>query len=569
MNTSRIFTLGLVAANQATALRARARRATALSALCSLCTLLALPAPAQAALQISANGRHLVDEQGRPFLFNGDSSWSIFAQPSWEDAKLYLQDRADRGFNFLGANLLEHRFSSNPPLNAAGDAPFTGTPFITPNEAYFAHVDSVLSFAAERGIVFQLNVIYLGWVCGDQGWCNEVMAASLSDMREWGRFVGNRYGGYDNIMWSIGGDTDPSPVADKMREVVAGIREFDTDNLMTAHNVRGMQAITPWPDETWLQVNNVFSFRTALYQATQAAWENQPIRPFYLLEGFYENEHGSTSQQLRAQAYWAVLTGGFGVMTGNCPVWHFGYSSTWCGLTDWKSELDQQGSIQMAYYRDLFMSRRWHLLVPDVNGDLLTAGAGSWGAEDYATVAAASDGSSLIAYIPTERSLEFDTSVLTGGQVRVWEYEPADGMATLIGDFPKGLVAIAANSSGDRVIVIDDASIGFAAPGTPLATAAPTAHAVGVRLLQNSPNPFNPSTQIRFELTHASRVRISIFDASGRQLRVLTDESMGAGPHQETWDGRDSSGKELASGVYYCRLQAGTESLGLKLVLLK
>lgn len=524
---------------------------------------------ASGALQVSANGRYLVDMEGRPFLVTGDSAWSLFGEPTMAEIELYLQDRAARGFNFIAASLLEHKFSTNPPLNAEGEPPFTGAPFITPNEAYFARADSILQLADALDIVILLAPVYLGWVCSDQGWCSEVQSASLQDMREWGRFLGARYQDQENILWSIGGDTDPTIVADKLREFVAGVREFDTTHLMTAHNQRGTQAITPWPNESWLEVNNVFSVRQALYQNTLAAWENPVVRPFIMLEGFYENEHQSTAQQLRAQSYWTVLTGGFGTVFGNCPLWHFGYSTSWCGSTDWQSQLGAAGSVQMTHYRALFESRHWQLLVPDVDHQVLTSGYGSWGAEDYSTAAATSDGSSIIVYQPGAGAAEFDTSVLSGDSVRVWSFNPADGAATWLADHASGPVSLPPGPGTDRVLVLDDLDRAFGPPGSPLATSTPPALGPRIRMEQNRPNPFNPSTEIRLDLAERRPVQVTIHDSAGRLVRHLFSGAAGPGPHTLSWDGRDGTGGVVGSGIYYCRLVSGASRLSLKMTLLK
>jgi hypothetical protein len=78
-----------------------------------------------------------------------------------------------------------------------------------------------------------------------------------------------------------------------------------------------------------------------------------------------------------------------------------------------------------------------------------------------------------------------------------------------------------------------------------------------VSLEQNYPNPFNPSTRIVFELPAPAAVRLSVFDASGRRVAVLRDESMTAGRHEVLWDGSDAAGRPAASGVYLYRLETG------------
>ncbi|HSG29350.1 MAG TPA: PKD domain-containing protein, partial [Candidatus Krumholzibacterium sp.] len=75
-------------------------------------------------------------------------------------------------------------------------------------------------------------------------------------------------------------------------------------------------------------------------------------------------------------------------------------------------------------------------------------------------------------------------------------------------------------------------------------------------LAQNHPNPFNPSTTIRFGLSRDSRVSLKIFDTTGRLVRVIVDGSLPAGHYRENWDGLNSRGVPVSSGIYYYRLAA-------------
>jgi hypothetical protein len=88
-------------------------------------------------------------------------------------------------------------------------------------------------------------------------------------------------------------------------------------------------------------------------------------------------------------------------------------------------------------------------------------------------------------------------------------------------------------------------------------------------LRQNSPNPFNPHTVIGYYLPGACRVRLEVFDAAGRSVKVLVDGTQPAGEHEVNWDGRDSRGVMSASGVYFYRLTAGRTALIRKMILLK
>jgi len=85
----------------------------------------------------------------------------------------------------------------------------------------------------------------------------------------------------------------------------------------------------------------------------------------------------------------------------------------------------------------------------------------------------------------------------------------------------------------------------------------------------NHPNPFNPSTTLRFDLVQASNVRLEVLDAGGRSVRVLASGWRDAGTHSVGWDGRDGSGHSVASGVYWSRLVAGPAVATRKMILVR
>jgi hypothetical protein len=88
-------------------------------------------------------------------------------------------------------------------------------------------------------------------------------------------------------------------------------------------------------------------------------------------------------------------------------------------------------------------------------------------------------------------------------------------------------------------------------------------------LLQNIPNPFNPTTVIRFETAQTASVVLRIYDGSGRLVRTLLDGELPASKHEVTWDGRDQHGIAVATGVYFYRLVAGDHRATKRMVLLK
>jgi len=86
---------------------------------------------------------------------------------------------------------------------------------------------------------------------------------------------------------------------------------------------------------------------------------------------------------------------------------------------------------------------------------------------------------------------------------------------------------------------------------------------------QNYPNPFNPATRIAFNLPQLGLVRLTVYDATGARIATLVDKVLPAGRHAIDWNGRNESGKFVASGMYFYRLTTQERALSRKMVLLK
>jgi hypothetical protein len=92
---------------------------------------------------------------------------------------------------------------------------------------------------------------------------------------------------------------------------------------------------------------------------------------------------------------------------------------------------------------------------------------------------------------------------------------------------------------------------------------------VASRLNEPYPNPFNPSTNVSFELAAPGMVRVKIFDARGQVVRDLVRESLPAGRHVMRWDGKTDQGANASSGVYFLRFESGQTVGTKKMTLLK
>jgi hypothetical protein len=93
-------------------------------------------------------------------------------------------------------------------------------------------------------------------------------------------------------------------------------------------------------------------------------------------------------------------------------------------------------------------------------------------------------------------------------------------------------------------------------------TSARPAGAGGTRLLGCFPNPFNPSTTIRYRLEEPAEVRVEIVSVDGARVRALESGARGAGEHLVPWSGETDRGERAASGVYFARLIVGGVAVG-------
>ncbi|NOX87568.1 MAG: T9SS type A sorting domain-containing protein [Calditrichaeota bacterium] len=78
-------------------------------------------------------------------------------------------------------------------------------------------------------------------------------------------------------------------------------------------------------------------------------------------------------------------------------------------------------------------------------------------------------------------------------------------------------------------------------------------------LFQNYPNPFNPQTQIAFNLPERCHVVISVYNLTGKLIKILYNAQTDAGKHQVVWNGLDNTGRTVASGIYIYKLTATNE----------
>ncbi len=137
--------------------------------------------------------------------------------------------------------------------------------------------------------------------------------------------------------------------------------------------------------------------------------------------------------------------------------------------------------------------------------------------------------------------------VLGPGELYTWDFEAlADGTTAITAI---GVYLSTTDGSWFEEVLLPAATVtvgdgGSSVPETPLLQ-------TGLSLW---PNPFNPRTKVSFDLLHAARVNLSVFDVSGRRVAVLLSAHVDAGPLTAEWDGRHADGRAAPGGTYLFRL---------------
>lgn len=387
-----------------------------------------IPAPVYP-LKVSANRRHLVDQNETPFLLTGDSPQALIGKLSEADAAAYMANRVGYGINALWISLLCNKLLTCRDNGDTFDgiAPFT-TPedLSTPNPAYFQRAAAILKLAADMHIAVLLNPIETA------GWLRVLRANGVDKAFRYGRYLGERFRQFDNIIWFHGNDfqTWKDPHDDAVVQAVArGIAAVDQRHLQTVElNYMASGSLDDPSFAPLVQISSAYTYYPTYAQVLKEY--NRPnYRPVLMVEANYEFEHnsgtdGGATQNLRRQEYWTMLSGAAGQLYGSAYTWPF--------PSDWRSHLDTPGIAQFKFMKDLLAPRRWYDLVPDQRHAVVTAGYGRFSAagsvtkNTYVTAARTPDGKLAMAYLPTMRVVTVDMSGFAGPVAVQW-YDPTIG----------------------------------------------------------------------------------------------------------------------------------------------
>lgn len=339
-------------------------------------------------LRVSDNHRYLVQADGTPFFYLGDTAWELLHRLNREEASHYLKRRAEQGFSVIQAVALAE-FDGLKEPNPYGETPLLNNDPTTPNEAYFRHVDYVIDKAAEYGLVIGLLPTW-GDKLYKNTWGSGPEIFTPQNARVYGQWLGKRYKNRKNIIWILGGDRTPRAGSSDVavwRGMAAGIQEGvgGPDNaLMSFHpqpNDINDGGSSKWfGQDSWLDFNMHQTGHcrdTPVYAYITTSYGQTPAKPTMDAEPIYEDhpvcfnakELGtSNALDVRKAAYLNLFAGAHGHTYGCHDVWQM-YGPDRPAVngphTYWREAMELPGANQMKYVRQLMESHPMLERIPD------------------------------------------------------------------------------------------------------------------------------------------------------------------------------------------------------------
>ena len=370
-----------------------------------------------------------------------------------------------------------------------GEIPLIGNNPETPNEKYFERVDQVINRAGAKGLYIGLLPTW-----GDKvtpNWGAGLVTFNVRNAYAYGRWIGNRYKHYPNILWILGGDRpaikdtcDWRPI---WRAMANGILDGTNHQaFITYHPPGGFNSTSQYiHNESWLTMNMIQSGHGAGHDSP--TWELitrdfnlLPHKPVLDAEPNYKDHPANpwpkydpangyySSYDVRKQLYRSVFAGACGATYGHHSVWQFyspdeekiNYSDRY-----WTDALDRPGAFQAGYLLRLMGSRPSLKRVSD--DQIITEGQGDKGGHSTAFYDGA--GTYLMVYLPVGKKVSINPNHITGESLSGCWFNPRNGKALYMGKFSRSAKSDFTppdlGMENDWVLVLDNIRFHYGAPG--------------------------------------------------------------------------------------------------------
>ena len=392
---------------------------------------------------------------GKPFFWLGDTAWLLFQKLTVEEALVYLENRAAKGFTVIQVTLVH----TKDYRNRAGSPALIDDDFSRPNpdeapEAYWPMVRALVDAAAKKGLVMALL----------PSWGHFVSSGKLAGdaIDTYIDFLAERFGDCENVIWLAGGDVRGSDAPEDFCRIGSRLREKCPHQLIGFHPFGRCSSSQWFQDAPWLDFHLFQSGHRRYDQIKLNQWDDKvdaetyvgednyryvqhdralsPARPTldgepsyeFILQGLHDpSQPYWQTRDVRRYAYWSLLAGAAGFTYGSNAIMQFwqGVEKGAFGVFEtWQEALHNPGSMQMTHARRLMEEIHWQTGEPAQ--EYLTENQGA----QYDYNLALKTDSALCVYTYTGKPFSVDTSAL--GERDAWWFDPVSGGKSYLGKIP-------------------------------------------------------------------------------------------------------------------------------------
>jgi hypothetical protein len=413
-------------------------------------------------LAVSQNKRYLTNGT-KPFFWLGDTAWLLFEKLNFEEARTYLVNRRDKGFNVIQATLVHtiQKEGENAVCPSGLARPFLEGDFARPDldGGFWQHVDAIVQEAEKLGIYMALL----------PSWGSMVKTGRLNmeNAEGYARFLAERYGGCDNVIFLVGGDVRGSDGYDVFMKIGETLKSICPQRLVGFHPFGRTTSSFWFDDASWLDFNMFQSGHRRYDQMDLGSWDDNTAK-----EGFFgqdswryvRRDYASKTKRptldgepsyeqipqglhdpkepywedhdARRYAWWSVLEGACGHTFGHNAIIQFykpGMGRPAYGAKSyWFEALHDPGAGQMGHMAS-FMNAL-DFTSGAVDESLLASPQKE--KYDWTSVFAGDDFAVFYSYTGSE--LAVDLSSKGWQNMDAWWFDPAQGTYSYIGAFSAG-----------------------------------------------------------------------------------------------------------------------------------
>lgn len=399
-------------------------------------------------LHVSENGKYLMEGE-RPFFWLGDTAWLMLHKLSEEEARIYLRNRKEKGFNVIQTVLIHSLPNRKTGVDMEEQSDFRDAR----DPEYWDFVERVLGIARELEL-------YVGLL---PAWGSLVKSRILTReaMETYADFLGKRFQKWDNLIWILGGDVRGDAGYDVFCTEAKILKSYNPERLIAFHPFGRTSSSLWFQEEDWLDINMFQSGHRRYDQAQLGVWDDNRGKETFFGEDswrYVERDHGYPCVKptldgepsyegipqglhnprnpyweewdVRRYAWWAVLAGAAGHTYGNNAIMQFHRDMAVPGAygvrETWKDALHHAGSAQLQHLKNLMES------VDFVNGaprdSLLLFGQ----RERYHRIAVFAGADYIFCYDYSGDEFMLDLSDYQDTPMDVWWMDPRDGSRSYV-----------------------------------------------------------------------------------------------------------------------------------------